>query len=194
MTRPGLFYFVGLGYVGGMKYIILGVLVLSASAAWAFDLETYTTHDSQGNPLGVFTRVQGPGGFGPAWKDPSGVIWSTNQGQFSMEPLSPDVNGIVVDSAATRACAKIGGVLPTAETWRKLASFFELNQKQEFTPQGMKDWYAVFPDMKGYWFWSSTADPNAGYEQYDAIEFRGDDFMWDYDWRPMKLYVRCTDR
>lgn len=158
------------------------------------DPETYTTHDSSGKPLAVFVRAMGPGSFGAGWMDPSKVIWSKYQGDYANESLAPDVNGVIVSSAATKACEAVGGILPTAETYYNLASYFELDESQRLTAQGLKDWYALFPDMKGHWFWSSTADPNEVYGKYDADEFDGDSFMFDYDIRPMHLAVRCTSQ
>jgi hypothetical protein len=155
----------------------------------------YITHRSNGNPIAAFISVKGPGGsFGNAWEDPSGAIWSGYIGDYTNIPLHPDQAGIVVDSPATEACAKRGGALPTAPDYERLASYFELDSNQLLTDQGKRDWYSVFPDMRGRWFWSSSVDPNPGYSVYDAINFAGDDFSMDYDYRPTSVSVRCLAR
>jgi hypothetical protein len=132
------------------------LLVVNAASANV----TYTTHDSNGNPIAVFTQVQGPGSFGTAWKDPSGTIWSSNQGYFTNKALKPDQDGVVMDSPATEACAKIGGSLPLLQDYRILAAYFEVDNHQNFTTQGLKDLNTLFPDMQNRSFWSSSLYPN----------------------------------
>lgn len=135
------------------------ILVVFFSAVSASGTENYTTHDSRGKAIAVFTRVEGPGTFGKTWQDPSGAVWSTFQGNYTNEALQPDQNGIVLESESTQACARIGGHLPTLEEYQRLASYFE-TRNQIFTEQGNKDARALFPDMKGpqgtRWFSSST--------------------------------------
>ncbi len=133
---------------------VVGIFAMSAAHADT----TYTT--SKG---AVFTQMQGPGGFGKAWKDPSGTIWSAYQGDYANNAIKPDQNNVVVDSPATEACAKIGGSLPTAQQYEKLASYFDLDSNNNLTDQGRKDLYAIFPDMQNRWFWSSSvysSDPD----------------------------------
>src|SRR3989344_6874543 len=97
---------------------MLGIGILSTKSTYAD--ETYTTSTGA-----VFTRVVHPG-FGRAWMDPSGTIWSANQGAHINDDWGvPDENGIIVDSAATQTCKRIGGRLPTAEDYEKLVSYFE---------------------------------------------------------------------
>jgi hypothetical protein len=177
-----------------LKLSLLTAALSTMAIAMAHADDSYTTHDSSGKPIANFTRVKGPGNFGKAWKDPSGTLWGKYIGDFTNEPLEIDQNGLIVDSPATEACAKVGGFLPTAQDYEKLASYFELNSNQTLTNQGKKDWYAVFPDMLGHWFWSSTLDPDPGFTVYDAIEFSGGDFSFDYDYRLTLVSVRCAAR
>jgi hypothetical protein len=129
------------------------------------DANTYTTHDSNGNVIAVFTKVLGPsglgGGFGNAWKDPNGSIWSAYQGEYPNTAIKADQNGVVMDSLATEACTKIGGSLPTIQMYQKLVSYFDLDNKGLLTDQGAKDLAGIFPDLlndQGYtrFFWSSS--------------------------------------
>jgi hypothetical protein len=173
--------------------ILLGMVIAGAFfASGAHAGNSYTTHNSAGKPIATFTRADGPESFGTAWKDPGGLLWGKYIADYTNNPLAADQNGIIVNSPATEACAKIGGLLPTALDFEKLASYFELDSNQLLTDQGKKDWYAVFPDMQGHWFWSSTVDPTPGYDVYDAIEFSGDDFSFDYDYRLTSVSVRCV--
>lgn len=103
-------------------------------------------------------------GFGNAVKGPDGTIWSKNQGDFSN--TGTNEGGIVTDSAATRACAKIGGTLPTKQAFEKLKNSFELDKDGYLTDQGRKDLYAVFPDMKDEWLWTSTVYPESSDKDY----------------------------
>jgi hypothetical protein len=177
--------------LSSVALVFLGCVAVSP-AAHVYAGDNYTTHHADGTPIAVLNRVEGPGSFGPAWMDPSGAIWSRYIGDYSNDAIKSDQNGIVVDSLATEACAKIGGVLPTASDYQRLASSFELDNRQLLTDQGKKDWVAVFPDMQGHWFWSSTVDPDAGYSTFDADTFNGDDFNFDYDLRSTPFAVRCV--
>lgn len=160
---------------------------------------TYTTHDSKGNPIAVFTQVQGPGNFGLAWKDPNGSIWSAYLGDYANTAIQPDQGGLIVDSAATEACSKIGGVLPTADDYEKFASYFDRDAKTLITDQGKKDLFAVFPDMldskeSPRWFWSSSVDPEfptINASEYSA-NFGGVDFYYYGASRWFSGSVRCT--
>jgi hypothetical protein len=132
--------------------ILLSVFsTLSVSAAPV----TYTT--SKG---AVFTQVEGPGHFGKAWRDPSGTIWSSYQGDYSNEEIKPDQNNVVVGSPATEACAKIGGILPTREQYEKLGSYFELTfaAREHDAYRGIRELFAVFPDKTSpdNFFWTSS--------------------------------------
>jgi hypothetical protein len=144
---------------------MVGIFVVSTAHADT----TYTT--SKG---AVFTQVQGPGSFENAWKDPSGTIWSSYQGDFANNAIKPDQNNVVVDSPATEACAKIGGALPTAQQYEMLDSYFDRDSNNYLTDQGRKDLYAIFPDMQNHWFWTSSVVsgvPDDAYVLYDFFSF-----------------------
>lgn len=115
----------------------------------------------------VFSRIE-HGRFGKAVVAPDGMIWSKYLGNFSNHGLDKD--GIVTDSAATRACDKIKGNLPTKENFEKLKIYFELDSDGYLTVQGRKDLHKVFPYMKDRWFWSATLEP--GYSNF-AHDFDG---------------------
>jgi len=186
-----------------MKITILLFLLLGCSAA--IGNVTYTTHDLRGNPIAVFTQVQGPGKFGLSWRDPSGTIWSSYQGEYANNQIEPDqmlqnYYIIIVDSPATEACAKIGGILPTTQDYESLVSYFDvlyvnvknLDGKPSLTDQGRKDLYAIFPDMISVggatrWFWSASSAGNI-YAQ-DFVGYGGDIYI---DYRYRHDSVRCV--
>lgn len=75
----------------------------------------------------VYERIAKEG-FGEAWKDPSGLIWSDRIGtsnQFSAEEF----------------CERIGGTLPGEAQFRKA-------ERREFRE--------ILPRMNFYWYWSAT--------------------------------------
>jgi hypothetical protein len=104
-----------------------------------------------------FTQVVGPGQFGLSWKDPSGAIWSSYQGDYGNDM------GESTLSPAASACAKIGGQLPSYGDYARLLGYFELvgdgyPPQDELSDRGKKDWNTIFPDMltaAGY-FWTSS--------------------------------------
>jgi hypothetical protein len=151
------------------------MLVFSAKVFGQSAPVTYTTS------LGyVFIQVQHKK-FGKAWKDPSGIIWSSNQGHYpnltltaGSDQYDTPYTTLITDSQATRACAKIDGFLPTVETYAQLSNYFEKTPPeyysaityrgiqrvtdQQFTAQGIKDMLAIFPDMQeessGHLMWA----------------------------------------
>jgi hypothetical protein len=133
-----------------LRVAVVGILLSSVSYA----ADTYTTSTGA-----VFTQVQGPGTFGDAWKDPSGMMWSSNQGKFEND--QNDANNLnqppLLDAA--QACAKIGGILPSLDNYKKLMSYFELDESQQFTKQGLKDLVALFPDTRSDIWWTSSPSP-----------------------------------
>jgi hypothetical protein len=158
------------------------VFILSMSVAHA---DTYTASTGA-----VFTQVHGPGSFGQAWQDPSGMIWSADQGKRDNQPIQPDENGIVIESSATDACDQIGGRLPTIGDYKKLMSYFELN-KDQFTDQGAKDIEALFPGIQdGEWWTSSMSREYSWDTAYFTIEF-GCSQIYDFR-REFVLPVRCV--
>jgi len=180
---------------------------------------TYTTRDSNGKAIATFTQVGGPGSFGKAWKDPSGAIWSSYQGDFTNEAIKPDLNNVILDSPATEACAKIGGSLPSAQDYFNLMKNFEMNSYGDtLTDQGEKDLFAVFPDQAknlgdaqyGRSFASSSLNPRAGNYAYYFGGYEGAPisgyyvrsftyadsmyFLDSFDSRNDSFSVRCISR
>jgi hypothetical protein len=141
----------------------------------------------------VFTYVKGPDNFGMAWRDPDGNLWSESQGDFDNLPIKPDNGYQIVDSAATRACAKIGGALPSSLEFTRLASFFERDETQTLTLQGLRDWATLFPNPHGEYLWSSTesySDPLNNADFY-YLKFSNDASEHDATNRSEKWIVRC---
>ena len=107
---------------------------------------TYTT--SHGD---VFTEVQFAE-FGQAWRDPRGNIWSGNIGNYT---------NTITNSAATHACEKIGGRLPSLEEVRALAQYFHTGSQGWLNDQEVADYRALFPSFLSssgfsYLFWTAT--------------------------------------
>jgi len=150
----------------------------------------------------VFTKVQGPGGFGLAWKDPSGEIWSTDQGSYSNQALTldketgsltpppKDRDGIVntgnyisitIDTPATRACTKIGGHLPSYLEYRNLVEYLTDRPGPwgVATIRNQKDIKALFPTMS-WRYWTSTVDsPSASYFT-NILSDEADGYFFEY--------------
>jgi len=152
---------------------ILSALVLTAGAAHADT--TYKTSTGA-----IFTQVNLPSG--PAWKDPSGRTWSMSQGKFANNAIKTDTDKFVVDSPAVEACAKIGEKLPTLDDYQTLSSYFDWEG-----PQGKKDLFALFPDMKGHEFWTSSL----AYKIKDVFFFKAFDSSPGN--RNFKKSVQCLD-
>lgn len=105
-------------------------------------------------------------------------------------------DGIITDTAATRACDKIGGALPTKQDFEKLKSYFALDDKGRLTDQGRKDLHKIFPDMKNRMkdrqFWASPVVPEYS---YGAYVFGGNTgFIGFVDYRNDEYSVRCVAR
>jgi hypothetical protein len=104
----------------------------------------------------TFVQIQS-GPFAKGWKDPSGVIWSSDQGKFSNPPTG---------NSAEQICAKMGGKLPGFEDYVRLASYFEQKtmgaptpiqwQTYRFTTKGLSDFFSLFPNAPNREFWTST--------------------------------------
>lgn len=141
------------------KNLILASLLIPsafASDARKSPPEAITYRTTKG---ALFKLVEGPstpdGGFGIAWQDPDGRIWSSvlpGPLEATNEALSPDQNGVVVDSPATRACARIGGSLPKKEDYEALSSYFDTSRADG----GSTEIKAVFPDMINSWYWTAS--------------------------------------
>jgi hypothetical protein len=162
-----------------------------AFAGNAYADVTYTTYYGH-----VFTQVQGPGNFGKGWKDPSGVIWSAVQSLYSNEALQPDQGQVIVDSPAVRACAKIGGKLPSRGDFMQLAYFF-IGPNVNFTLENREDLLRLFPEMRRNVFWTSTINPKTQDGDIAALIFTGN--TWgEYGivkgYRTERLAVICVTR
>ncbi len=114
--------------------------------------------------------------FGKAYKSPDGFIWSQYQGRFTNDGTVSTPNnqlgttGIVTDSAATRACAKIGGVLPTVEDFKKFLSYFALNGTGEFSFEAEEHYFELFPELQNADIWTSNFT-NHGFGEYYTTVF-----------------------
>jgi hypothetical protein len=108
----------------------------------------------------VFAFVQGPGSFGKAWKDQNGKIWSSDQGTAETE------------SAASDACNKIGGRLPTKKEYNSLNDLIQPTGRVSAgvggfldhegwptavqTVQGLEDLETLFPESTSRAYWTSS--------------------------------------
>lgn len=172
--------------------------------------ETYTTHDSNGKVMAVFTMVQGPGKFGNAWRDPNGVVWSKliAEAQNMGPSYDEGQNGFIVSGEAVDACKAIGGDLPSMEDYEKLTSYFEYTGVH-FTDQGQRDLETVFPELvMAAQYWTTSFDPwisvdpiyhyrarffsgyFAGYIGYDNETYPGY-YQRGTEDRFYNLWVRC---
>jgi hypothetical protein len=156
----------------------------------------FTTHNSKGKAIAVFTPAVGPAAFvkewDKTWKDPSGMLWGSYQGDFANNALKPDQNGLVADSPATEACTKIGGILPTSQDYERLSSYFEHGTNKYFTDQGNQDINQVFPDMQDRWFWTSSVYPELSDDAYGFYATFGEVIYFDAGSREIKSSVRCV--
>jgi hypothetical protein len=137
----------------------------------------------------VFTRVT-LAGFGEGWRDPSGRIWSGYQGEFVNEGAI--AGNTVVESDATRACSRIGAMLPSSEDVFQLVGYLDLDGTGHFTERAERDFAALFPEQ-GYLghghFWTSTLEPD---RPWAAGVYRTD-FGWGYSQlRRNQEAVRCV--
>jgi hypothetical protein len=125
------------------------------------------------------------------------MMWSAWQGDFRNDALRPDQNHQVVESQATQACAKIGARLPSAEDYKRLCSYLNLEIYNFLTQPARDDLHAIFKDMRGHWFWSSSVDPESA---LGAYEFDGNsggvlgpkDYIYTYVSRHLVGSVRCV--
>jgi hypothetical protein len=176
-----------------MKYIFIFALSLvSWSAFSASSAETYVTNRGV-----VFTRVS-HAQFGPAWQAPDGTVWSSCLGQFTNLGDEPAGSPYVTHSAATNACEKIGGQLPSLSDYIDLVSLFcdSPNDLISLTPQDAQDFSHLFADCPSadympLMFWTDTAFKDA-----TAARFFGNadfpmDTFGDYEPGSSSLSVRC---
>jgi len=175
-----------------LKAIVFSLTLCATVNGWANT--TYTTSTGA-----VFTQVQGPGSFGVGWKDPNGLIWSAYQGDYNNIVANPDQNYGTANTPATEACVKIGGLLPTRNDYVNLLSYFDRyfsTSGMLLTEQGRTDLYALFPEMSGRDFWTSSGWNNS----YCAERFNG---VYGYvtggsgdpdniAYRSLKLGIKCV--
>lgn len=138
------------------------VLLFALTGSLAHAEMKYVTRATSGQALAVFTMVDGPGKFGQAWSDPSGMIWSRVFGLYANEAMKSDCGGKVVESDATRICQSVGGRLPSNEDFLRLASYFETDCCGRLSPQGLEDLKTVFPDMLANDTWTSSVGEGYG--------------------------------
>lgn len=100
----------------------------------------------------IFERVA-RGGFGEAWRDPDGKIWSDEVSESSSQPES------------AKLCKKRGGTLPS---------------RKDFERAHALGFRQVLPHSDG-WYWTSTTFALSGYHKTFYQLLRGDMFYFDYD-------------
>lgn len=162
--------------------LVAGLLAASSSPA---DLTFQTSRGF------VFSQIN-DATFGLSWKAPDGTLWSSYLGKMANNGTV--VNGVVTDSPATNACARIGGSLPSLAQYQNLLSHYFESGTQSMTDQDRADLYRLFPDMQAQpgdtvtMHWTSDALGPGGLE---ARYVEGLDPYGDFaDWS--QLYsVRC---
>ena len=144
----------------------LTALVALSHSPKVFAGESFTTSIGA-----VFTQVE-DADFGTAWRAPDGLLWSAYQGDFSNEGWSfggdlhnwetSPTYAVRTWSAATKACARIGGNLPTVPDFERLKAFFEYSDKWNpptFSAQGASDFKRLYPWKDAQVFWTSSVFP-----------------------------------
>lgn len=160
---------------------LMTICLISLSGQNGFAADSYTTSTGA-----VFTHINGPENFGSAWRDPSGTLWSSNQGHaMNLERA----NGFPQISADA-LCKKIDGKVPTLEDYLRLKTYFETNDKGLFTSRGQQDFYAIFPDSYNETFWSRTMVPPPIAEILYAAFFSNG--STNYLYANADLSVRCA--
>ncbi len=104
-------------------YFAFGFFVTICMQAQAEDVAIYKTQKGQ-----IFAKVL-KDSFGVAWKSPDGSIWSQYQGFFANRgELGNEIiesgDRVILDSAATQICARIGGGLPSLQQYKVLTDYF----------------------------------------------------------------------
>lgn len=164
---------------------MLRIIVLLLSLGITVNVLANTTYTTSTGA--VFTQAQGPGSFGAAWKDPSGMIWSAYQGDFTNDGQERD--GVVIRSPSTETCAKIGGRLPIVGEYKKLMSYFDLDTNGILTKIGLRDLLSIFPDMHDHVFWTASLLSN---NLDSAILFKGAGGVTYIGDRANAFSVRCV--
>jgi hypothetical protein len=153
----------------------------------------------------TFTKVNHQG-FGMAWQDPSGTVWSWKTGNVSnnLDNSSPGVGpnaattrnlGSVKSTPATKMCEEGGGRLPSKRDYYRLKNYFGIRADTEISDEGKSELYALFPDMKGNVFWTSSLGSNPGGHIHSgfAAGFDGDKTIVKSYRRNLDfLLVRCV--
>ena len=100
--------------------------------------------------------------MGPAWgvvtRNGNKIIWALNALPLTYTNEGTDYGSTVISSPAVDACKKIGGDLPTMSDYFSLTDCFEsvVNNPYVLSAKGLRDLYAIMPDMQGRNFWSSS--------------------------------------
>jgi hypothetical protein len=152
---------------------------------------TYTTSQ------GVVLRQVDMGAGQKGWQFPDGSVWSSYQGDFT-NTGSLDANGLMINSPANAACAKIGAILPSLAQYGTMMNYFGDNGQVLATNDDFSDFLFIFPDAQGpvtpgnieganRIFWTSTA---VGVTQARTVE--GVDLFGDFASAQQAAAVRCV--
>lgn len=155
-----------------MKYT-LALILLFATNAFADPLcnsvdlhkqsEGFQCQTSKG---ALFTRVARDG-FGDAWRDPDGLIWSNRVGTGNHEQ-------------AEKICAKLGATIPTRADFERDEAL------------GLRE---VLYKMADTWYWSATGYPTDTADSLNAYAYFGTNGMIGTDQRTAKyVTIRCVSR
>jgi hypothetical protein len=163
--------------------------------------------------VGAVLRCIRVGKFGPAWKTPDGMLWSSTFGIDSPDStamkhllknaeLSPDQGGLIVDSEATRACKRMGGRLPTFEDYVRLKTYFQKPDDGTapnfgMEPSSLHDLWRAFPDLlygdgECAGFWTATQWLGSITTYSAAYYFETKDGSLTYGNRNASGCVRCV--
>jgi hypothetical protein len=165
-------------------------LFLLAIAPGAVNAEDGTYRTSRGV---VFAR--GSLGGVEAWRTPDGKTWSANIGQFSNRGRVSG-EGLVTDSPATQACARLDGRLPTLAEVRFLAGYLREPGALPSAPlaqEDMTDYRTLFPSFSlsngfSMRFWTAdAAGPGSARMSLGLVDPYGDTVRMD-----SRLSVFCV--
>lgn len=171
--------------------MVMAVGLILSGDAYAERRMTNTGH--------VFIRDIDHPALGDAWRDESGLIWGdivrdengyvrymVQSSEYMKDlgrPLPNDHLG------AKEYCESISARLPSKEEFTRLREYMGA---QPGTPEGYSHHHnKVLPNLSGYWFWSSSVDPNNSDYAYFFYGGYGD---IDHDLRNYFNYgaVRCV--
>jgi hypothetical protein len=160
----------------------LGLLVVGWSGSVRAEERSEQVRSVSGH---VFIRDRSVPAFGVAWRDESGMIWST--------ALRKEGRVATMDHfQAEKICKSIGANLPSREDFERLKSYLltretvvngEIQENEGYEPQ-------VLPDLAGNLFWSSTRNEFFSRSVYVFVGSTGNagDGIRDFD----RNAVRCV--